>query len=980
MEDPRKKLRVGSIIRDDYLQTSLEKPLKPGDIIPDETLKAGDVIPDDTLKPGDVIKEDLFDNAMQEIREPSIGDSFNAGISHGVSNMMFRSMGLPGTREPSDIQPKTFGEKAAWTTGKAIGDVPWMVAGAFLGGMGGAMGLPAGLAQVYEDLNAKGRIKDAEEFKRRALATVKETAKGEVLGAAGGLIGKAAAPAVSKLASEAVLFGAGPQLLEGRMPTDPEEIALNLLPLAAFKGVGAASKLKMPTREKPVKWTPQEGMEEVFTEMQKPEVAKAVKEETPTTLFNMKKQLPNQEQFSPMKVEILTDKTLKSAEEYINSLDDRRGTVARMRDSFLDTSDEFYKRFIRSGDKMLRRTKAGTEIADAVKEVENAKERVAGNIEADMRKALKDLTEKERINVSEVMEKKAEPMNEKVDAAAKSMRFIDDVLFTRAKEAGLTTKTDPSTYKIMKIGDKYHIVDSSGFKNSESIAEFKNPKEAKIILEQMKSPSELHYLENHFYRQPLFDTINRRKADIIRHLIETGQVKKLESRLETVKAAELVLDQFVHKGERRTSALQFERQLDLPDWAYEKDPLKSYPHYIRRSAERIVEANKYGPKDEWIEQKVNEIAEQGGDAEQARRLTRLITGREFKDSKAEKLAGAVMTYNVLTKMGLSQLGQVGQLNNAFVRTNAKSVFKAVKELIVNKEAASEFLTRCGTAINEEIITQMQGIGGTNLARSFLKKAGFTYMDMLSRRIAALSGRFYAEELAVKLSKNPNNKYAQRRFEQFDLSLKELKDNGYKLTDDMSQRAAQKAEIDTNFRNRVLDSPEVTHSVAGKIITQFQKFSYFQTKFIRDFVIKEAYRGNLAPLIKLVGGNAILGFGVNAARSLLSGRPLFDEKDETKFRYVKFVIDSLAVGGALGILDQMLSTAKYGFAPIGPLMGDITRGAQALPTAFKGNIKPLAKELYRKIPFVGTIGREYLFGKKEKEQFPIRPISEIRGIK
>ncbi len=969
MEDPRKKLRVGSIIQDDFLKASApEKPLKPGDIIPDETLKAGTVLSDNALQPGDIIKEEQFDKALQDIREPSIGDAFQAGTSRGVSNMMFKSMGLPGTMEPSDLQPKTFGEKAAYTTGKLVGDIPWMVAGAFLGGPGGALALPAGLSKVYEDLVDKGRIQDAEEFKRRAWGALKETAKGEVLGAAGGAIGKAAAPAISKLASESMLFGIGPQTLEGRLPTDPEEIALNLLPLAAFKGAGAAARLKVPTKEKPVKWTPQEGMEEVFSDMQKPEEIKAAKGAT------------KQEQFTPEKVNIIPDQTLKSAEEYINALDDNRGTIARARDSFLDTSDEFYKRFIRSGDKMLRRTQAGTEIADAVKEVENTKERVAGNIEADMRKSLKDLTEQERINVSAVMEKKAEPLNEKVAASAKSMRLIDDVLFTRAKEAGLTTKTDPSTYKIMKIGDKYHIVDSAAFKNSESIAEFKTPKEAKIILEQMQSPSELHYLENHFYRQPLFDTINRRKADIIRHLIESGQVKKLESRLETVKAAELVLDQFVHKGERRTSALQFERQLDLPDWAYEKDPLKSYPHYIRRSAERIVEANKYGPKDEWIEQKVNEVAEQGGDAEQARRLTRLITGREFRDSRAEKLAGAVMTYNVLTKMGLSQLGQVGQLNNAFVRTNAKSVFKAVKELSVNKEAAAEFLTRCGTAINEEIITQMQGIGGTNLARGFLKKSGFTYMDMLSRRIAALSGKFYAEELSLKLSKNPNNKFAQRRLEQFDLSLKELQENGYKLTDDMLQRAAQKSEIDTNFRNRVLDSPEFTHSVAGRIITQFQKFSYFQSKFIRDFVIKEAYHGNVAPLAKMVGGSAVLGSGVQTVRALLQGKPIFDEKDETKMRYVKFLINSLAVSGALGVLDQMLSTAKYGFAPIGPLMGDITRGAQALPMAMKGNIKPLAKELYRKIPLVGTIGREYIFGKGEKERFPIQPIGKIRGIK
>ena len=288
---------------------------------------------------------------------------------------------------------------------------------------------------------------------------------------------------------------------------------------------------------------------------------------------------------------------------------------------------------------------------------------------------------------------------------------------------------------------------------------------------------------------------------------------------------------------------------------------------------RISQAKVWGAKDQKLYASAKLIGDQGGDMNMAKQLLDRLLNKDVHDEIADHVLRSVLGYNVWTKMGLSSLSQMTQEMMALVRTNGRSYLRAKKYIHQHPEEALDWFIRSGSGVRgvaQYARNELMAFS-SNATDIYLQKTGFTKFDIKSRYVANLSGRFYAEFLADKLAKNPDSKFAARRLQQLDIDPVQLKNKKYQLTKEQALRASQKAEIDSNFRNRVMDLPEFWTSRFGRLVSQFNTFTYSQTRFLRDYVVKEAAKGNVMPLLYLLSVGEVMGEGLNDIRGLITGR-------------------------------------------------------------------------------------------------------------
>ena len=198
-------------------------------------------------------------------KEPTVMDAIEAGLQISVTGLVTRG------KAPDKIMPEDlpFAQRIAGNVATLAGDLPWMTAGALLGGtagaptgpgaavtaFAGAFALPAGLRATLMDSYEKGDFTSAGDFFERFAGIMWQTAKGWMTGAATGGAGYAAkavlpvaAPAASKFvaptAAEIVAMTAVGQALEGEMPKAQDFVDAAVIIFGAKAAVGGAAKLR----------------------------------------------------------------------------------------------------------------------------------------------------------------------------------------------------------------------------------------------------------------------------------------------------------------------------------------------------------------------------------------------------------------------------------------------------------------------------------------------------------------------------------------------------------------------------------------------------------------------------------------------------------------------------------------------------------------------------------------------------------------
>lgn len=492
------------------------------------------------------------------------------------------------------------------------------------------------------------------------------------------------------------------------------------------------------------------------------------------------------------------------------------------------TGSKLYPNILRSGESSLENQgQAGQALKGLMKE-----EQVAGDLQAGKWKSLvkqftSQLDDAQRSNLTDVLEGKANPMDKPVADASVVMRNLLNKVQRTAKETGL----------------------------------------------------DVGYREDYFPRQYNWDEITKgkRKEEVLQHMVESGQAS-------TKAEAENFLRDFVGKNrERKAGNLEYERLFDIP--GYEKDPEKALSMYADSAARRISEAKYFGPKDEVTSALINKVAEGGGDYREAQKIFDNIYKGEDKNAFAQFLLG----YNAFTKLSLGFFSNLTQSVNTSTKAGLLNTIKGAGQALAQgvkavKGKNYDDLAVLANTLDDHVVMQESG-----LSNKFIQGAMYFFqkIESFNRRTATYAGANRAKELANILKSDPKSSLAIRQLESLGIKAEDVV-NG-KLTQEQLLKAANKMTRITQFKIDSLNLPTAWRTPLGKVLSQFKSFSFMQTKFIRDEIVKEARLGNFAPLARFIVLAPMASYATQSMRNAVNN----NEKSEPSFR--KFDLYRKAVG-------------------------------------------------------------------------------------
>ena len=468
------------------------------------------------------------------------------------------------------------------------------------------------------------------------------------------------------------------------------------------------------------------------------------------------------------------------------------------------------RRFFTGGDTVLNKSgKGGQELAQMMGDQRKQEDLLRGQWNVHIDKALNGLSKKQLDNVDAVLRGEAKPIDAQTAGAAKSLRNWFDSIGKTAEQMEFQVQTSDGVKVPFKMQPDY-------------------------------APQMYNFTE-------LQNGVQREKA--LAHLVDTGQARNLAE-------ATKLLDNFIKKGgERRVGNLEKAREINLP--GFERDPRIYAKKYAQSIAKRFTEVNNFGMKDALAAKKIDRIAQEGGDYNSAQNIFDYTT----KGADQNKVVNALTQYNLATQLDLSAITNATQsLNTATkagvwntVKGAAKGFTKEGKEISALAGVDDDFIhsKETGVDLNKVVAAVMWP---------------FKQVEGFNRRTAANAGVYQAKELAAKKEMSD---YAIRELQSLGIDPSTIK-NG-RLSKEQMLSAAYEMTRKTQFKVDPLDVPTAWKTPAGKLVTQFQSFSFMQTKFIRDEILKEAAKGNLAPLVRFIPLAIAGSYAANYVRNLATGR-------------------------------------------------------------------------------------------------------------
>ncbi len=467
------------------------------------------------------------------------------------------------------------------------------------------------------------------------------------------------------------------------------------------------------------------------------------------------------------------------------------------------------RRFFTGGEKVLNRSgEGGKKMAEVMQTQRKAEDLLRGRWNVHVDRALEGMDKKQLENFDAVIRGEANPMDAKVSGASKSIRNLLNSIGKTAEEM------------------KFEIKNSSGssvpFKMRENYAP------------QMYNFNEL--------------AKGKQRQAALDHLVKSGQARNLGE-------ATRILDNFIKKNaERRFGNLERAREIDLPTFI--RDPKEYLKKYVQSAARRFTEAEHFGKKDEIISGHINKIAQDGGDYNSAQRIFDYTT----KGAPQNKVVNALTQYNIATSLDLSAITNATQSINTAAKAGLLNTGKGILSSFTKK--GRELAEMAG--VEEDFIHSKETGVDLNKIVKFVMWP-FKKVEKFNRITSTNAGVFRAQELAQKEMTD----FTKRELESLGIDPASIK-NG-RLSKDQMLSAAYEMTRKTQFKVDTLDVPTAWKDPAGKLVTQFQSFSFMQTKFIRDEILKEASKGNFAPLVRFIPLAIGASYATNYVRNFVTGR-------------------------------------------------------------------------------------------------------------
>lgn len=375
---------------------------------------------------------------------------------------------------------------------------------------------------------------------------------------------------------------------------------------------------------------------------------------------------------------------------------------------------------------------------------------------------------------------------------------------------------------------------------------------------------------------------NRLKA--LQHMVDTGQAKSLTE-------AEGVFDNFIaNKGLQKSGSLEHHRVLDLPK-EYEVDPLKAMDQYIEDNSRRISEVKYFGANGEKANALIDEIAAVGKDRQFAKEVFELVTGLKHYDNKA---VDAAVKLSYLTKLSLSFITNATQPGNTMVKAGIVRTLSDIFEVIGSPYKSGRKAMLTGAV--EDAITkgQAEGVNMDSLMKTVM--GIFQMVERKNRTIASLAGEKFSQDISQELINYKSGNFIEeglkklvgrdagyytRQLESLGLNPVKIVEQGGLSPDDILHGGKGMSDT-TQFVVDAMELPPGWKTNIGRALTNLKSFSYKQTIFVYNEVIKEAAHGNVMPLIRLAIVSAPLYYGSKwAKRQLMGGDAPAEEKPDWK---------------------------------------------------------------------------------------------------
>lgn len=430
--------------------------------------------------------------------------------------------------------------------------------------------------------------------------------------------------------------------------------------------------------------------------------------------------------------------------------------------------------------------------------------------------------------------------------------------------------------------------------------------------------------------------------DALNHLVQSGQAKDPQEAIKQLSFARGI------SRSRTINNLDKSRIIDLPGYDKSKNALLNY---ISGAAHSIGQAEHLGPKDEKGLALIEQIARENGDAQTAKKAYDIAVGAKTYEGASSKVSKALRGYMGLTKLGKGAITNATQnVNTAIVSGHLRTIGSAIQGL-ASKEAR-DFVKKTGVVGDSVIRDLSQGAGFDNKWIRSIGAPGFGTVEKSNRSIAALAGRNWANSLAKKGS--PRTVGILRN------KLGVEGDIGKQLTESQQIQAARKLVELTQFKVDPQDLPMWTSSPSGKLVSQFRTFSYKQTGFVTNEILKPLAKGNVKPLARLLAALPV-GYGTYSLKNKLSNR----QNEQNPTRRTLAIWQAVGGGGLPVDIPSNLVPPNKKYQPSGvyssrvasalggPTVGTAFNMVDALGKAATGDRRGAERLGVQQIPVVGT---------------------------
>ena len=392
------------------------------------------------------------------------------------------------------------------------------------------------------------------------------------------------------------------------------------------------------------------------------------------------------------------------------------------------------------------------------------------------------------------------------------------------------------------------------------------------------------------------------------------------------------------------------RTLELPD--YDKTP-GAMIRYLEGAFDNIARKEQFGANNEIAEFLLTRVEQQYGRnvAEEAGRLWKIATkqGDNYR-IRDMKVSAALRKFNSLTKLGTASIANLGQNINIITPYGAKLYFEGLYKYFTPEGKA--FRNETGVALDRVLENTKINMGLSEGLLGQIAVPGFNAVETFNRNMAAEVGRLYAEKQAkIAAGGGMFAGRAKQRLAEMGVTGKV----GAKLTKEQQIQAARKAVETTQFKIDPMDLPPWMDSPMGKMVAQFKTFSYKQTGFLYNEVIKKALRGDMGPLIRMVALAPIVGNAIGDTRGFITGR---EKEEQTPGQWY---LEGLSNVGGLGLglndlrnIYEMRESSKLPAILTGTILGPtastFAETASNIASGIKDNYwSPLGRQAIRSIP-------------------------------